>query len=174
MPSPKNIQIVERLKEKLAKAKATVLVDYRGLKVNQLTALRKKIKEAGGEFQVAKNTLLKLGFKDDQLTPSTEELNFPFEGPTAILFCFEDEVAPLKTLYEFFKENNLPEIKFGFLAKEALTKDKVVELAQLPPKPALQGKLISVINQPITGLVYALKGNLRQLINLLKNIQEKR
>lgn len=174
MPSQKNIQLVKELKEKLAKAKSVVLADYKGLNVGQMTELRQKIKEAGGELKVIKNTLAKLAFfqprglKQVERTPGLENLT----GPTAILFSYDDEVAPIKALYEFFEKNSLPKIKLGFLNQDLLQKEKVIELAKLPTREVLQAKLVGTLNSPIYGLVYVLKGNLASLINVLKAIKD--
>jgi len=173
MPSQKNINQVASLKEKLEKAKSIVLADYKGLNVGQMTELRKKVKEAGGEFKVIKNTLLKLGFENFQFPIS----NFQFTGPTAILFSYDDEVAPIKTLYDFFKENELPKIKIGFLdgstgSPQVMEEEKVIELAKLPSHQQLQAQLLNTLNSPIYGFTYVLKGNLASLINVLKAIKD--
>ncbi len=169
MPSQKNIDQVNKLQENMEKAKSMVLADYRGLNVAQINKLRNKIKESGGEFKVTKNTLLRLAFKRQEFRTQNLELS----GPTAILFSYEDEVAPIKTLYEFFKENDLPQIKFGFLEKESLEKDRVIELAQLPSREGLQAKLVGTLNRPVYGLVYVLKGNLQKLAGVLNSIKNK-
>lgn len=167
MPSKKNIQLIEDLKDRLNKSKSVVLADYKGLNVGQLTQLRKNLKEAGGELKVIKNTLLKIGL---------EGLNFPisdfqFEGPTAIIFAYENEVEPIKVLYQFFEENELPKIKIGFLAKELMAEERVIELAKLPSHEQLKAKLVAVLNSPVYGLVYSLKGNLNKLVSILKEVK---
>ena len=166
MPSQKNIQLLEKLKGNLGKAKSVVLADYKGLNVSQMTELRRKIKEAGGEFKVIKNTLLKLGFKNSSYNLQLTTYNL-LTGPTAILFSYNDKVAPIKALYEFFEKNSLPKIKIGFLEKELLEEKKVIELAKLPSIDQLQTKLVGILNSPIYGLVYVLKGNLQKIATLL-------
>jgi large subunit ribosomal protein L10 len=163
MPSQKNIQALADLKDKVAKSKTIVFTDYRGLTVKQFTELRQKVKEAGGDLKVIKNTLLNLGLKD--LPPLT--------GPTATLFSFEDEVAPLKTLYEFAKKNEIPVIKLGFFGEKLLSKEEVIELAKLPGQDVLRAKLVNILNAPIAGFVYALKGNLTKLVVALDQIKLK-
>lgn len=170
MVSQKNINQVKDLKTKLEKAKSVVLTDYRGLSVDQINNLRRKIKEAAGELKVAKNTLLNLSLKD--LSYGVKELKEALTGPTAILFSYEDEIAPIKALYEFYKENDLPKIKLGFLGKELLSEDKIIELAKLPTKEVLQGKLVGILNSPIYGLVYVLKANLQNLLIVLNQIKK--
>lgn len=171
MPSQQNINQVKEIQTKLGKAKSVVLADYRGLSVEKISDLRNKVKEAGGELKVNKNRLLKLALKDQNLKLETDEV---LTGPTAILYSFKDEIAPIKALYEFFKENDLPKIKVGFLAKEFLAEDQIINLAQLPSREQLQAKLVGTLNGPVFGLVYALKGNLNKLVGVLKSIQEKK
>ncbi len=171
MPSQKNINQVKEIQDKLNQAKSVVLADYRGLSVEKISDLRNRVKAVGGELKVNKNRLIKLAFTAANLTLETDEV---LTGPTAILYAFADEIAPIKALYEFFKENDLPKIKVGFLAKEFLAEDRVINLAQLPSREQLQTQLVVILNSPIAGLVYALKGNLNKLVGVLKALQEKK
>lgn len=170
MPSKKNVAQLEDLKTKLHKAKTVVLTDYRGLKVNQLTELKRLVKLAGGEFKVYKNTLLNLGFNEAglKIQGSDEALT----GPTAILLSFEDEIKALKILYDFSLKNELPTIKLGFVDSEFASKDRVTELAQLPDVAVLQAKLTGMLYSPVYGLVYGLKANLSRLLIVLSQIKK--
>lgn len=168
MPSQKNIKQLEDLKQKLGKAKSIVLADYQGLKVKEITQLRQKIKESGGELKIIKNTLLKLGLENCQYPLGD---NLPIEGPTSVIFSYEDEVSALKALYDFCKENELPKIKAGFLGKNFLKADEVLDLAQLPSLEQLQGKLVMTLNSSFYRLTYILKANLIKLTAILKNIK---
>ncbi|PIS08862.1 50S ribosomal protein L10 [Candidatus Beckwithbacteria bacterium CG10_big_fil_rev_8_21_14_0_10_34_10] len=170
MPSKKNINQVEEVRKDLKKAKSVILVDYLGLKVDQINDLRNQVIEAGGQLQVIKNTLLKIALKE--LDYKTEDC--PLTGPTALLLSFEDEISPLKTLYEFSLKNDLPKIKAGYLAKDLLEKEKVIDLAKLPSQPELQAKLVATLKSPIFSLVYVLKANLNSLAYVLKAIKEKK
>lgn len=168
MPSAKNISELNKLKEKFEQAKTVVLSDYRGLKVNQIAALRQKVKDVGGEIKVAKNTLIKLTLKNLKYEVPDEQL----KGPTAVLFSFQDEVAPLKILYDFFKENDLPKIKAGFLEQKLITEDKVIDLAKIPNRQTLYGEVTGALRSPTFGLVYVLKANMSNLINVLKAVKQ--
>ncbi len=168
MPSKRNIQTVSNLKDKLLRSKSIVLADYKGLNVGQTNELKSELKKSGAEFQVAKNTLLKIAFKEVKLVSPDEVL----VGATAILFCYEDEIAPIKALYEFFKKNELPKIKVGFLGKDPLTAEQVKSLAQLPDKLTLQAQVISRLKSPISGFVYVLKANLSKLVYVLEAIRK--
>lgn len=141
-----------------------------GLKVAQIQELKRNVKNESGEFMVVKNTLLnlalrKLGFKIPE--------NIKFEFPTAILLSFKDEVAPLKKLAEFAKIGELPKLRFGFLGKDYLAEDRVIELSKVPTREILIGKMLSSLNSPTQGMVYALQGNLQKLVTVLNNYKEK-
>lgn len=172
MPSQKNIDQVKVLQELLGKAKSLVLADFKGLTVQKQQTLRNSLKEVGGELTVVKNTLLQLALKKSNFSLPAKQL--PLTGPTILLFSFKDEIAPLKILYQFAQENEIPKIKFGFLNQDFLEKEKVEELAQLPSKGGLQLKLVGLLASPLRGAVYVLRGNLNKLVMILEELKKKR
>src|SRR3989304_3509584 len=107
---------VNALVEKFKKAKTLTFADYRGLTANQIAALRGKIKAAGGEMLVEKNTLTKLALKSTERTIAKENDpdNTLLTGPTATIIAYEDEIAPIKESALTSKEVGLPIFKFGF------------------------------------------------------------
>ena len=155
---------VDNLKEKLKAAKALVLTDYSGLKVDQINHLRQDIKKSGGEFEVVKNTLLGKASADSELKMEKGQL----EGNTAALWLYSEDLTPLKTLDAFIKKNELPKLKFGFWDKTLIEAEKIQELANLPSLIELQARLVSFLKAPLSGLTYNLKGNLFKLVYLLK------
>jgi len=110
MPNTKKIFTVQNLAEKFKQAKGLILTDYSGLSVSQINSLRNKIKKAGGEFEVVKNTLVCLAAKSSKLQASVSQIT----GPTAALWLYEENLSPLKELSNFIKQTELPKIKFGF------------------------------------------------------------
>lgn len=166
MVSPKKIQTVQVLTEKLKRAKSLVLVDYSGLSAPQQHRLREKIKEAGGEFNVTKNTLLGLAIKNITGLPRVRQLA-DLRGPTATLFAYEDEIAPIKALIEFSKEFALPKIKIGLFEGKTMEREKIEELAEIPGKNELLAKLILTLNSPLRGLAQVLSADTRKLIFVL-------
>lgn len=160
MPSEKNVAALKLLKTKIQQAKSIVFADASGLSVNLQRELRQQVKLAGGELVVVKNTLLKLALDTKDLLP----------GPTITLFAYEDEIAPLKALAEFAKSHDLPKIKAGFLAKEALSKEQVEQLAALPTKIELLAKTVGTLKSPLSGFVNVLQGNIRKLVYVLSAI----
>jgi len=174
MPSQKNIDQLNELKEGLDRAKTVVMADYSGIGVNDINRLRKTIVETGGELRVAKNTLLKLALEGIEYLPTGKEgqiSNISFVGPTVVLFSYEDEIGALKALYDFIKEHDLPKIKFGFMGGELIEKEKILQLAKLPGMDVLQGQLVGVMQSPIRELVYTLHGKMQEFVGVVEEIK---
>ena len=169
MPSQHNLTTVKSLQEKLQKSHSVVLSDYRGLTVNQQRKLRNLIKAVQGELIVAKNSLISLALKAEKY-PLPENL----QGPSLLLLAYEDEIAPIKALAEFAKVNELPKIKLGFMAKDPLTADQVNQLANLPTKVELLAKTVWSLKSPLNGIVNVLIGNLRNLVYVIKAINNQK
>ncbi len=165
MPNQQNIDNLKLLNEKKNQAKSAIFVHYRGLSGNLDTQLRTQIKNVGGEMMVAKNTLLKLVF-------GSKELNTALSGPTAVIWAYQDEIAPLKTVSDFAKTNELPIVTAGFLDDKVLTQQEVDRLAKLPGKLELQAKVVGSLAAPLSGFVNVLQGNIRKFTYILKAIQE--
>jgi len=162
MPSQRNQAKLQQLKDHFSQAKSVAFTTYSGLSVNEQTELRANIVKAGGKFTVAKNTLLKLASGQN------------FDGPTAILFSFEDEIAPLKTLKEFIDQNNKIEVKSGRLNDEIISAEKILQLANLPSKNQLLAQLGAQIISPLSSLRSVLAGNLQKLTIALNQIQQQK
>ncbi|MBQ4630887.1 MAG: 50S ribosomal protein L10 [Clostridia bacterium] len=146
-------QIVAELIETLKSAQAGVLVDYRGITVEQDTALRTKLREAGVEYKVVKNTLTRFAANEVGLSELDEQLN----GPTALAISTTDPVAPAKVLSDFAKDVETIEIKAGFLDGKVITLDEVKTLANTPSKEVLIAKIMGSMNAPISKLVRTLQ-----------------
>lgn len=145
--------LVEALTTKLRESTCTVVTDYRGLNVAQVTELRKQLREAGVEFQVLKNTLVKRATAQAQLTGLDEVLS----GPTAIAFSKEDPVAPAKILNEFAKKNENLQIKAGVVEGKVVDVNQIKALADLPSREGLLSMLLSVLQAPIRNFALAVK-----------------
>lgn len=158
------VYTVQNLVEKLKQAKAVVLADYHGLKVSQMAELRQNIKKAGGEFEVVKNTLLNRAANETKIKIDPKDL----QGPTAVIWAYEDQISPLKALVDFTKVNELPSIKFGLLDQTATSIEKIKQLASLPSEDELKVRLVNTLQSPIYGLNNALYWNLKKLVFVLK------
>lgn len=145
--------MVEVITEKLQASKSTIIVDYRGLNVEQVTKLRTQLREAGIEFKVYKNALTRRAAEAAEL----EGLKEYFIGPVAVAFSNEDVVAPAKILNDFSKENDALEIKAGVIEGNIATLAEVKALAELPSRDGLLSMLLSVLQAPIRNLALATK-----------------
>lgn len=169
MATQRKIDQVTELTEKVAKAKAMYLVDYRGIKHKQLEELRKTLKKNDGEFVVTKNRLLKRALGDKATI-----LEANLEQTTATVFSYGDEISPLKEVLKFFKAVNLGKAKVGLMGNTLMSETDVVRLSALPNKEVLLGMLVRQLNGPVQGLHYALSWNLNRLAWALNAVKEKK
>lgn len=143
---------VAEIKEKLEKSQAVILASYQGLTVEEDTMLRKNLREAGVEYRVYKNTLVKLAADELGMTGLDEYL----EGPVSIAFGYEDVTAPARILNDFAKDHKKLELKAGIVDGEMFDKEKIVQLASIPSKEVLIAKLLGSIKAPLSNLAYLL------------------
>jgi len=167
---PEKEAVVKELTDKFSSAKSLVITDYLGLNVAEMTELRSKLREAGVEFKVVKNTLATIAANDVEM----EEMTDYFSGPTAIAFGEDDAVSPAKVLVEFAKDHEVLEIKAGLLNGEIISKEKVESLAEIPSREELLAKAFASMKAPLTGLVNVLQGNIRGLVQVLNQIKEEK
>jgi len=146
-------QVVNAITEKFEKSSSVVIVDYRGLTVDQVTELRKQLREAGVEMKVLKNTMLRFAAKDAGL----EGLDEVFTGPTAVAFSEEDVVAPAKIIANFAKEAEVLEIKGGVINGEVTDVETINKIATLPSREGLLSMLLSVLQAPVRNTALAVK-----------------
>ena len=146
-------QIVQEIADKLKASKSTIVVDYRGLNVAEVTELRKQLRDAGIEFKVYKNTLTRLAAESAEVA----ELNSVLTGPNAIAFSNDDVVAPAKILNDFAKKHEALEIKAGVIEGNVASVEEVKALAELPSREGLLSMLLSVLQAPIRNLALAAK-----------------
>ncbi|WP_046176539.1 50S ribosomal protein L10 [Domibacillus indicus] len=145
--------VVGEIADKLKNSPSTVIVDYRGLSVAQVTELRKQLREAGVEFKVYKNTMTRRAAEQAGIEGLGEFLT----GPNAIAFGAEDVVAPAKILNEFAKKNDALEIKAGVLEGNFVSVEEVKALAELPSREGLLSMVLSVLQAPIRNFALAAK-----------------
>ena len=145
--------IVAQLTEKIQKATAGVIVDYKGITVEEDTALRKECRENDVDYAVVKNTLLRFAFNNTGLSELDDLLN----GTTSLALC-SDPVAPARVMADYAKKlNGKFEIKGGFMDGKAVDLDTINSLAAIPPLPILQAQVLGTMLAPITGLAVVLK-----------------
>jgi len=162
---------LEGLNTKIEKSKGVVFAKYMGLTVNEIQELRGKLKEENSEMIVAKKRLIglmleKAGYEKDAAKD--------MDGGVAVVFGYEDEVAPAKVLADFAKEHDLVGFHGGILEGNYIDAATVTELSKLPSKAELLAKLVGSLKSPSTGFVNVLSGNLRGLVQVLNQVREQK
>ncbi len=160
-------QLVKNLAEKIKAAKAVVFANFRGLKVKDLSNLKKELGKANSSFRVAKKTLMDIALKEAGFNYKTEGL----EGQIAISLS-PDEVTAAKIIDTFSKKNENIKILGGLMGEKEMTAAEVKVLAKLPGREEMLGILVGTIKAPISGFVNVMSGNLRGLVQVLKAIGE--
>lgn len=160
MARPEKEALVAELTEKIGSAQSVIITDYRGLNVGAVTELRRRLREAGVEYKVSKNTLTRMAAKNAGI----EGLDEILTGPTAIAFGVSDAVAPAKILTEFAKEQKALEIKAGVLEGKVIGVQEIKNLADLPSREQLLAMVAGAFQAPIAGLVNVLQGPLRKFV----------
>jgi large subunit ribosomal protein L10 len=145
--------IVDEIADKFKNSVTSVVVDYRGLNVAEVTELRKQLREAGVEFKVYKNSMTRRAAEANGF----EGLNESLTGPNAIAFSNEDVVAPAKIINDFAKKHEALEIKAGVIEGNIATVAEIQALAELPSREGLLSMLLSVLQAPIRNLALATK-----------------
>ena len=156
--------------QQLGEAEISIAVDYMGLDVSKMTELRAKLREAGVQIEVVKNTLLNLASKD---TDTALMADF-FKGPTAIVTSANDPVSPAKILVDFAKDNEKLEIKAAALSGKLLDLEQIKQLAKMPSKEELLTQLVYTLNAVPTSLVNVLSGVPRSFLNVLSAVKDQK
>ncbi|HCT0498936.1 TPA: 50S ribosomal protein L10 [Staphylococcus pseudintermedius] len=146
-------QQVDVIADQLKGSVSTVVVDYRGLTVAEVTELRKQLREANVQYKVYKNTMLRRAAEKAGIEGLDEFLT----GPTAVAFTTEDVVAPAKVIAGFAKEHEALEIKSGIMEGSVITADEVKTVGSLPSHEGLVSMLLSVLRAPMRNFAYAVK-----------------
>jgi large subunit ribosomal protein L10 len=162
-------QIVEDLSGRFAKSTLVVLTDFKGLNVAALGELRRKLKEAGVDYRVAKNSLMARASED---TPIAALKDF-FTGPGAVAISYDDPVAPAKILTKFAEDSKRLEIRAAVLDGKLIDLGGIKALAALPAREVLLSQLLSVMQAVPASLVRVLAGVPRGLLNVLTAVKEK-
>ena len=144
--------VVEEISANIKDAQTVVLVDYRGLTVEQDTQLRKSLREAGVGYKVYKNTMMNFAFKGTQF----EGLAPYLEGPSAMAYSNEDATAPARVLAEFAKKANKLEIKAGVVEGNVYDAAGMAKIADIPSREVLLGRLLGSMQSPIANLARVL------------------
>lgn len=163
-------RIAEELRGRFEKSTIVILTDYKGLDVESMNALRRKLREANAEYQVVKNSLLVRASEGNDVALIKDQ----FKGPSAIALSDNDPVAPAKALTEFVKENKKFEIKVGVLNGKVVDVHGIKALSALPARDVLLAQVLSAMNAVPTSLVTALSDVPRRMVNVIQAIKDKK
>ncbi len=172
--------MVDELHAKLERSKAAVITDYRGLKVTEITELRHKLKEAGVEYRVVKNSLTRLAVQGTVASVLEDHLI----GPCALALCYDDELAPAALLLDYAKNNDKLEVKVGVLAGRLMLQEDMKKVINLPSKEELRAqllglmlslpaRLLGVMNAVPRDFVGVLAATPSNLLGVLKALEQK-
>lgn len=160
----------QTLLERLGRMKSVIFSSYQGLKVPEVTALRKELRSQGVDFQVVKKTLLQRAL--DSAGKTVPELPSP-QGGLALVFGYDDEVLPAKLLDTYRKTHPVVEFQGGIIGDQHYSAQQITALAKLPSRQELLAKAIGSMKSPLSGLVNVSIGPMRGLVQALKAIAEK-
>lgn len=161
-------ETVAAVHERLKAAKMAIVTEYRGLTVAQMTRLRREIRQASGEYQVIKNTLVRRALKDTAFG----DLERLLQGPNGWVLAYDDPVMLTKALVKFADDNDKLAIKGGVFEGQFMEPAKVKVLAQMPSKPELQARLLATINAPATQLVRLVQEPGARVVRLLETLRK--
>ncbi len=165
-------QVVAELHEKLQRAQAVFLADFRGMNVGKATDLRNELRKAAVEYKVVKNTLLDLASRDTD----KEALSPHYTGPTAVALSYDDPVAAAKVLSRFAKEQQATfKLKAGVLSGKVISVADIQALADLPSREVLLAKLLGTLQAPtanFVGVLAAVPGSFVRALNAIKTKKE--
>jgi large subunit ribosomal protein L10 len=169
-PRPEKVAVVDEVKEKLTESSAAILTEYRGLKVKDMATLRRSLRDAGGEYRVYKNTLVRFAARDLGL----DGLDALLEGPTAITFVDGDAVAVAKALRDYARTNPALVVKGGLLGDSVLSAKEAGALAELPSREVLLARIAGGLAAPMVQFAGLLQALPRNFAYGLKALIEKR
>jgi large subunit ribosomal protein L10 len=161
---------VEKLHEKLQRAKGTFLVEYQGLKVEDTNRLRAELRKCGAEIQVVKNRLLMLSSRDND----TGCLKESMKGPSAVAISYGDVAGAAKALSEFAKEATNLKIKAGQISGKPFGPEGIRRLAELPPRGVLLAQALSAMQAVPTSMVRVMSAVIQKLMYALKAIEQRK
>jgi large subunit ribosomal protein L10 len=162
--------LVSELSEKIAKAQSIIVIDYKGLTVEEDTDLRNRFRKAGVEYKVIKNTLFLRSAVENNISGMEEFL----EGTSSFAFGYDDPVAPAKVISEFIKDKKKTQIKVGVVDGKLIDVKGVEALADLPSKEVLVAQVLGTMNAPIAGFARVLSGTVCSLLYALNAVKDQK
>jgi large subunit ribosomal protein L10 len=162
--------ILSQIADNIKKQQSVLLVDYKGIKVKDLSLLRSQLKEVGARLEVAKKTLFSRAFAQQGIEIKFKDM----QGQIAAVYSFKDPIAGVKAAHAFSKSNENLKLLAGYMENQLLGQEEVLQLAQLPSKEQLLARFVGTLAAPMQGLVRVMEGNIKGLVVALSAIQEKK
>jgi large subunit ribosomal protein L10 len=159
-------EIIAEYTEKVSRAEAAYIADYRGLSVKEIGEFRAEIRkvEAVSELEIGKNTLFRIAFENAGWAVPIEYL----AGPTAVLICYDDPAAPAKVLKDYAKKNDKVKVKGGAVRSGILDAKGVEAMADLPTKDQIRAQVIGALQGPAQNIFGTITAPLRELVQVLQ------
>ena len=167
---PEKAKEIEILKEKISSAKSLFLTDFSGLKMKDMTQLRRELRKSKADFRVSKNTLIRRALEGTPYATVSEQL----AGQTGLGFGYDDPTLPAKVLHDFFKRIEKPKVKLFFLEGRQYAGPQLSQIATLPSREVLLTQVIGAIQAPLANLVGTLEGMLSNLVRTIEAVKEKK
>lgn len=169
MPKPEKLESVAAITKLFKDSTSCFVTDYQGLNVEDITELRKNLRENNIRYLIAKNTLIKIGAKE----AGTEGLDEHLNGPTAIAFTADDPAVAAKILNDCFKKNELPRMKVFIVDEQVYDGADIKRLADLPPRDIILSMVVAAVEAPFSELIGSLDGFFRDLVGSIDALEEK-
>jgi large subunit ribosomal protein L10 len=168
-PKPEKVQQVDMLTDLLGRSAGLVVTDYRGLTVAEKADLTRRLREAGAEYHVVKNTLFRRAYGDHGEDPAAM-----LEGPTAIAFALEDPVGPAKVVTDFIREKRKGVVKGGIIDGRLFDPAGVEQLSKLPTKAVIMAQVAGALQSPLTSMAFCLQGVLGNFARALNALHDQK
>jgi large subunit ribosomal protein L10 len=164
LPTPRKEAQVKDLTEALGRATMTIVTDYRGLTVADLQNLRSQLRPHNADVKVAKNTLAKIAARANEMELLEPEL----VGPTALVLAYEDVAQPAKIVNEFVRTSRILQVRSGMLEGQLIAASRIDDIANLPSRDVLLGKVVGGMTSPLYNIVGVLAAPMRSLMYVLQ------
>ena len=172
-PRPEKVAVVEEVRDRLSNSQAALLTEYRGIGVSDMSTLRRSLRDAGGEYKIYKNTLVRFAARDLGL-----DIDEMLTGPTAIAFVPTDStgdpVLVAKALKDFAKGNQALVVKGGVLGEKMLSAADATALADVAPREVLLSQFAGALQAPMAQMAGLLQAPMREFASLLKALIDDR
>jgi large subunit ribosomal protein L10 len=170
MTKARKAELKTEIAARLQKANATIVAEYRGLTVAELTDLRVRLRESQSEFRVIKNRIAKVAIRED--APGAAPINNALKGPVGLVIVYGDPAKAAKSLVEFGKDKENFKVTAGVFDGKAVTAAELKVISELPPMEVLLARIIGTLVAPHRGLLGVLSGVPRQLVQVINAIKE--